>query len=215
MPILTDWLETGTLPPHLHDYLTEIVIGGMMAAAVWLLYRERAELRALAQTDSLTGLRNQRRFREDLESEVERAARLGTELVLAYLDVDDFKSVNDRHGHVAGDEVLKRVGHALGALRGRVDRCYRVGGDEFAVLMPGASAADALRAISRATSLAQPTPGAQAPVVTLSVGAVELAPGEEPAALLARADRFMYGAKRDSADLFQEGASAGHVTLEG
>jgi len=85
-----------------------------------------------------------RAFRERLKLEVDRMRRHKKPLSLLYVDLDDFKRVNDQRGHGAGDETLVRVGRLLNALTRKVDLCGRVGGDEFAVLMPETNAQEAL-----------------------------------------------------------------------
>jgi diguanylate cyclase (GGDEF)-like protein len=104
------------------------------------LLRQRADtliltLDTAAHTDSLTGLANRRSFEARFEEEIYRAGRTRQPLTLMLVDVDGFKSINDNHGHPAGDAALKRVAGALSTNR-RSDRCARVGGDEFAVLLP-------------------------------------------------------------------------------
>lgn len=87
-------------------------------------------------TDSLTGLFNHRYFYDRLAKEVARAERQGQPLSLVMLDIDDFKVVNDRHGHRVGDEVLHQVGHViLASIRSEVDTAFRYGGDEFAIIL--------------------------------------------------------------------------------
>ncbi len=95
---------------------------------------------AASRCDPLTGLKNRRAFRERLEAEVERARRYGRELSLIVLDVDHFKRINDALGHQTGDEALVRVGELLQRSRRMDDGAFRIGGDEFAVLLPETSA---------------------------------------------------------------------------
>ena len=112
-------------------------------------------------------------------------------------DCDAFKPINDRHGHDVGDAVLRDVGTLLGgSLRQRVDAAYRVGGDEFAVLLPGADAAQAVDALVRARTRLPAGTTLARHGVTLSIGAVALRPDEAAAELGRRADRLMYAAKQ-------------------
>jgi diguanylate cyclase (GGDEF)-like protein len=120
---------------------------GLVGAMGLVIRRDRrarrrmraAELLRLSEmviTDPLTGLRNHRAFHEDLEQEILRTARTGVPMALVLLDVDAFKAVNDTFGHQAGDEHLKALGRAILATRRGSDRAYRIGGDEFAVVLP-------------------------------------------------------------------------------
>jgi diguanylate cyclase (GGDEF)-like protein len=111
-----------------------------------------AEIQRLANaalTDSLTGLRNHRAFQEDLAGDLRRQARAGGPLALIMLDLDSLKAVNDTHGHQAGDDRLEVLADALSETFGDAGRVYRVGGDEFAGILPGVSAWDALEATQR------------------------------------------------------------------
>src|SRR5262249_28985076 len=101
--------------------------------------RLEAELKRLTITDKPTGLPNQGHFFEQLEVEKERALRLGHALSLLYFDLDGFKRLNDTHGHLEGDVVLRRIGSVIfESIRKEVDSGYRYGGDEFTILLPGA-----------------------------------------------------------------------------
>lgn len=108
---------------------------------------ERAE--RLARVDELTGLPNRRAFTEALGVEIARSRRFGTPLSLIIGDVDDFKRINDEHGHPAGDACLRAVGSALKATLRQYDTCYRWGGDEFALLLPDTTVADTEQAAFR------------------------------------------------------------------
>ncbi len=157
-------------------------------------------LARLARRDALTGAANRRAFDEALAREAARAARSGEPLSVALLDVDRFKQVNDLHGHAAGDAVLAAVAaRAAGALRAG-DLLARVGGEEFAILLPGAdlarSAEAAERVRARVAEAPVPLPGGGAIEVTASLGCAALLPGEaDGASLLARADARLYEAK--------------------
>lgn len=142
-----------------------------------------------ATLDGLTDLPNQRAFQDDLEHAVALAARHGEALSLAVMDIDDFKFLNDRHGHRHGDELLLRVASLLRAGR-TSDRAFRIGGDEFALLLPrtdGAGAAAALRRVRRQFTDAR---------VAVSLGLTVLRPGQDVATLREEADAALYEAKR-------------------
>ncbi len=159
------------------------------------LYREVKEM---AVKDGLTGLYNRTYLYEALQTEVERAQRYQTDLSLVLMDVDDFKLYNDRHGHTAGDEVLRWLGQTLTARTRRSDIVARYGGEELAVIMPetpcdhAQSAAEKLReAIESRQPAHWPSP------VTVSVGvAAYPADGTTPVGLIDTADERMYQAKR-------------------
>jgi diguanylate cyclase (GGDEF)-like protein len=151
---------------------------------------EVERLAEMAITDPLTGLRNHRAFHEDVARELQVVARTGVPLALVLLDVDDLKAVNDAHGHRAGDERLQALARAIRATGRGADLAYRVGGDEFAVILPDidsdldALAARLLDAISTQTGL------------HASVGvAVAREPADRAARTVARADSSLLEAK--------------------
>lgn len=106
--------------------------------------RDVARIQQLTITDDTTGLYNVRHLYHVLGREVERASRSQVPVSLAFLDIDHFKLVNDKHGHLVGSELLARVGLRLQELSRRQDRCFRYGGDEFVLLMPETDASNAL-----------------------------------------------------------------------
>jgi diguanylate cyclase (GGDEF)-like protein len=105
--------------------------------------REEAAAREEARVDTLTGLHNRRAFDEMLEAEVKRARRLEIPLSMAMLDIENFKEVNDLWSHAEGDRALQRVAATLQAAVRNPDLCFRWGGDEFAIILGGTTAADA------------------------------------------------------------------------
>ena len=157
---------------------------------------QRARLEALAGTDPLTGLANNRRFHETLERELERARRGHGDVSLVLLDIDHFKDLNDSHGHPFGDEVLRQVARELvGAVR-VTDLVARVGGEEFAVVLSGADPELAQRIAERARAAAS--------AVAVTGGAISCSAGiarfpadaADGRALIDLAGRALYEAKR-------------------
>lgn len=153
--------------------------------------------RSHARVDPLTGVPNQRAFREAADLELARARRTGGPCSLLYLDIDDFKRVNDAHGHARGDELLRAVGHAAqGAIR-VTDLAARLGGDEFAVLLPGANGEQCRVAAERLRHQLADAFRAVGLEVTFSIGGAtfEGAPASVDA-MLHEADEAMYRVKR-------------------
>lgn len=168
------------------------------------LKQQADQLRQLALIDGLTGLYNRRHFDETIVNETRRAARSGRPLSVLMLDVDHFKRFNDRYGHAAGDECLRRVGAILRSTLSRPgDLVARYGGEEFVCVMPETEHLGA-RAVGRMleTRVRQlQLPHAEsptAPVLTVSVGVATTESGftGEAAQLLSRADEALYRAKR-------------------
>jgi len=162
------------------------------------LKKELSEHVMLAQTDDLTGLLNARAFRSKLDHEVTRARRFGHDLTMIFVDLDNFKKVNDILGHVAGDAVLVSVSAILReAVREDFDLVARYGGDEFAILLPEAKPADAQKAAQRILDLTRVAFGSHRVPVTVSIGIAELTTASSASAdLFLIADAAMYSAKR-------------------
>lgn len=152
------------------------------------------ELEELARRDSLTGLFNQRAFRESLRRDLSRARRSRAPVSLAYIDVDNFKGVNDAFGHQRGDEVLRAVGAAMVKICRDIDTPCRCGGDEFCLILAGATAENAGRACRRLIAEFS----RRCPQVTLSIGIAQTGPEdfEKPESLIKRADTLMYQGKK-------------------
>jgi diguanylate cyclase (GGDEF)-like protein len=157
--------------------------------------RRYREARQLAETDALTGFFNQRYFHETLRRESLRAQRYDRRLALLIIDLDDFKAVNDRIGHLAGDAVLAQVAERLRNEIRSVDVGCRVGGDEFGVIMPESTSEDATQLFQRMHEAVatMPVPGSQG--IRVSAGIAELRHGETAAGLFERADSALYHAK--------------------
>jgi len=157
--------------------------------------RRYAEARALADFDALTNVHNRRYFHETLAREVARAQRYQRRLSLIVFDLDDFKAVNDRVGHLAGDAVLAEASERMLSVVRSADVACRVGGDEFAIVLPESSGEDAELLAGRIARAISVRPIGAAGTLFLSAGVAELRPGDRPNDLFERADEALYRAK--------------------
>jgi diguanylate cyclase (GGDEF)-like protein len=195
--ITLEWLSRGPGAQYLvWNSAAQLLFFLFIAALVSLLSEQTVELRILAREDPLTGIPNRRAFFGALDRAVEWSRRQGMTWVLAYLDVDNFKKVNDTLGHGVGDEVLKRVARALREGTRRIDVVARLGGDEFALLLPETDAERAETIVNKLLSLLEETVQREGWPVTFSIGAVTfVAPPDSIDAAVAMADACMYRAK--------------------
>lgn len=159
------------------------------------LEQSQIHLDAQSSTDALTGVKNRRALERLLEEETSRAARGGTPLSVALLDVDRFKLYNDSFGHPAGDDVLRAVAQVLQQAVRPYDVVARYGGEEFALVLPATGADGALVIAERCRRALQRAVWPHRPV-TASFGVATSTAGEQPAGLLVRADKALYEAKR-------------------
>jgi diguanylate cyclase (GGDEF)-like protein len=164
--------------------------------------RRFREARQLADLDALTNLHNRRYFHETLAREATRAHRYDRRLSLVVFDIDDFKTINDRIGHLAGDAVLAAVAERLqSAVRGADIPC-RVGGDEFAVILPEATQADAEQLYKRVQFAVASRPLGPFERIRLSAGIAELRPEDDAKTFFERADEALYRAKEQGKGRF-------------
>lgn len=164
-------------------------------------------LRNLAMVDPLTGLYNRRFAMQRLASEVARSERRGHPLTVLTLDLNDFKQINDMHGHPAGDQVLQEfAAHLNRVIRGS-DLAVRLGGDEFLVLLPECTLEQLELVLERLGSLQVDWQGHKISV-TFSAGWRQYALGDRPEELLAQADRALYASKRASKEVNQSALSS-------
>lgn len=159
------------------------------------LAQREETIRKLSVTDALTGVGNRRHLDEVLPPECERARRYGHPLALVLLDLDHFKLINDQHGHEAGDLVLRDTGELLRGFVRQSDVAVRLGGEEFVVLMPNTTLAEATSAARRLCGAIESHRATALPIVTASLGVAAMVPGDTPSSLLARADAALYRAK--------------------
>jgi diguanylate cyclase (GGDEF)-like protein len=157
--------------------------------------RRFREARQLADLDALTSLHNRRYFHETLAREVSRAHRYNRDLALIIFDLDDFKAINDRIGHLAGDSVLAEAAERIRDVVRSADIACRVGGDEFAVILPESKLSDADQLYARLRTALSSRPVGQAGPLTMSAGVAGLEPDDDAIAFFQRADHALYGAK--------------------
>jgi diguanylate cyclase (GGDEF)-like protein len=153
------------------------------------------EARQLADLDCLTSLHNRRFFHETLARETARAERYERRLALVVVDIDDFKAINDRIGHLAGDSVLAAVAERLRSAVRSADIACRIGGDEFAVILPEASLGDAEQLYRRIRFAVASRPIGPADRIHISAGIAELRPADDAVSFFQRADEALYRAK--------------------
>ena len=157
--------------------------------------RRFREARQLADLDALTGLHNRRYFHETLAREVARAHRYSRSLALVVLDLDDFKAINDRIGHLAGDSALAEAAGRVRDVVRSADVACRVGGDEFAVILPESSLKDADQLYARLGEALSMRSIGQAGRLRVSAGVTELRPDDDAISFFERADEALYRAK--------------------
>jgi diguanylate cyclase (GGDEF)-like protein len=157
--------------------------------------RRFREARKLADLDALTGLHNRRYFHETLAREVDRAQRYRRLLSVVMVDVDSFKEINDRIGHLAADVVLAEIADRIRQVVRSADVPCRVGGDELAVIVPEVEVGQARQLVGRIQRAVSSQPIARAGRVRVSAGVADLQPNDTPTSLFERADESLYAAK--------------------
>jgi diguanylate cyclase (GGDEF)-like protein len=173
-----------------------LAIGSVLTSYLFHVRRQRLGLQAgvevarrLARVDSLTGLRNRRALDETLTVEVARSAREGHPLAVGLVDLDGLRRVNERHGHLEGDRCLQEAARAMERSLRSSDVCFRWGGDEFVVVLPGSDHASADRVLQRmAAQVGRVCATGEERGLTLSYGVAELPAAGSPEDLLALAD---------------------------
>jgi len=177
-----------------------IAVLGVAMAGLQTLRRREAQMARLIIQDQLTNVLNARAFADRLGQELDRNRRYPRPLALMYMDLDNFKVINDTHGHQTGDAVLRLVADAMRSSVRQADVVGRLGGDEFAVLMPETDAqladAAAKRLIASLRNVFKGTPNVTASIGVVSCTATDASTDD----LLRRADQAMYDAKKSGKD---------------
>jgi diguanylate cyclase (GGDEF)-like protein len=181
--------------PYSDDNVRQLETLALRAGPAIENARRFREARQLADLDALTGLHNRRFFHETLARECARAHRYERKLSLIIFDLDDFKEINDRIGHLAGDAVLSEAAERVRDVVRTADIACRVGGDEFAVILPESSIEDADQLYRRLLHAVSSRPIGQAGKLFLSAGVAELRAEDDPVSFFQRADDALYRAK--------------------
>jgi diguanylate cyclase (GGDEF)-like protein len=193
------WSETTYSGAFPHIWNTIIRLGFFLLPVFMIRLRRATEHeRQLARTDPLTGVLNGRAFRQLAQMEVDRSLRYGRPFAMVFIDVDDFKSINDTHGHAVGDNVLCAITNLIQNQLRKTDLIARVGGDEFAILLPEVSAQDASNVVlTIQRRLLEGLKDYRWPV-TFSIGVLSLAKPELTIdEMLNLSDKLMYEVKKN------------------
>lgn len=205
LTLLTAEIAAGQTYSHPIYYvlntLIRTVFYSFVTYLVAALYKSQKEERLAARTDFVTGAVNARYFNELLQMEVERIRRYPHPITVVFIDIDNFKLVNDLFGHKMGDEVLRCIATELKAQLRSTDCIARLGGDEFALLLPSARQADAEVAISKVHHHLRAEMQRRNLPVTFSMGAVTcLVPPYSAEQIINMADELMYEVKNSTKD---------------
>ncbi|HUK57342.1 MAG TPA: GGDEF domain-containing protein [Nitrospiria bacterium] len=205
VPWLTNYMEEGRFAQNPLGLAHEIGLSALIGAGVYVsLYyrkqflRQRDEVERLAHTDALTTLGHPRALEEALVKEIARARRMDRPLSCLFADLDDFKTINDRFGHAAGNAVLQTVGKTIqGIIRQGMDLAFRYGGDEFVVILPEADKAQAYliaQRLQQALSKLRP-PAIPLKAVQACLTVAQLRPEQKATDLLGLVDKATRHAK--------------------
>jgi diguanylate cyclase (GGDEF)-like protein len=196
---LTNWLAGETYSHEIIRYWNAFFRLSLFLSISYLLYKLKLALvheRSLSRTDFVTGIFNAREFYRLAELEMLRSRRFNHPLTIAFIDLDDFKYINDQLGHSVGDGLLKAVAKAISSTLRRTDFVARLGGDEFAILLPQTDASSARLVTEKIKICLTDKIEPDFPPVTMSIGVVTCSFSTESIdELLKRADLLMYQAK--------------------
>jgi diguanylate cyclase (GGDEF)-like protein len=212
---LTDRLTPGPYTPEDLNTLAVLLAPAALALGRERVWREAQAYAQAAVIDPVSGLFNRRYFQARLDEELQRAIRQLTSVALLMVDLDGFKSINDRFGHVAGDLVIRDISEILRRSVRIFDVCTRFGGEEFAVMMPGGTAESAGTIAERIRQRVEAYQRSEADLadlsVTASIGVAVAPPGSTARDLIERADRALYHAKKAGKNRVSTAANDGTV----
>jgi diguanylate cyclase (GGDEF)-like protein len=212
---LTDRLTPGPYTPEDLNTLAVLLAPAALALGRERVWREAQAYAQAAVIDPVSGLFNRRYFQARLDEELQRGIRQLTSVALLMVDLDGFKSINDRFGHVAGDLVIRDISEILRRSVRIFDVCTRFGGEEFAVMMPGGTAESAGTIAERIRQRVEAYQRSEADLsdlrVTASIGVAVSPPGVTARDLIERADRALYHAKKAGKNRVSTAASDGSV----
>ena len=201
VPLVVEGEQIGTLAAYSRggarfaDSFPNLEELALRAAPALENARRFREARHLADLDALTGLHNRRYFHDTLAREVARSRRYGRTMSLLVLDIDDFKTINDRIGHLAGDAVLAEAAERIASAVRSADVACRIGGDEFAVILPESTLTDADQLYERISTALASAPIGLGGQLGLSAGITEIKPDDDSTSIFRRADEALYRAK--------------------
>ncbi|MDR3440053.1 GGDEF domain-containing protein [Telmatospirillum sp.] len=180
---------------YIHLLNVSLIMAALTFAVSW--YRKTLDVAIRnSKTDPLTSIANRRTLMERIDLEIKRSKRTGSAFAFAYIDLDNFKTINDKQGHDAGDAVLVETADTINKLLRSTDLAARVGGDEFCVLVPDCSQSESSTIIHRLRKALETTMAQHDWPVTFSIGLVAYAEAPDTAEqVIADADRLMYAAK--------------------
>lgn len=205
LAVIASILVVATLAIHPEAFTSDLEYWSALATATLVGFfgmifasrteKQRCKLVEYGERDSLTQTFNRRVLRDDLESLVDDNRRQGRQAAMAILDLDNFKSINDRFGHEEGDCVLMQFTHIVNETVRESDRLYRLGGEEFLMLLPDTDRQGLERALIKLHAALREQLMCHGQVVTVSMGAAVLKCGESIRSWLSRADKALYQAK--------------------
>ncbi len=201
---LSDWGSSESLPNIFFQTWNSIIEFGFYLIFTLLLsaLKDRThQLEEMAAHDPLTGAANRRHFYELLKVEIARSRRYGANISIAYIDIDNFKTINDTYGHIAGDELLIKVASTLRLNMRNTDTVARLGGDEFVMLLPETDANEAHQALKKVGQFLRENVSVYSSLITFSIGVLTFKEfPESTEQMIQAADAVMYAVKENGKD---------------